>query len=71
MRRLSFTTRYTCLRSTIFFVHLCTMNPRSSTLTLTMYSSLTMIWRGYFLVEKARTNASPCAWRRERDEGKG
>ena len=49
-RRLSLTTKYTCFRSTIFFVHLCTTNPRSSTLTLTMSASLTTIRRGYFLV---------------------
>ena len=59
--RLSFTTRYTCLRSTIFFVHLCTTNPLSSTLMLTMYWPCTRMRRGYFFVLNARMIASPCA----------
>jgi hypothetical protein len=59
--RLSLTTRYTCFRSTIFFVHLCTTNPRSSTFTLTMNSFCTNTRRGYFFVLKARRKASACA----------
>mmetsp|Transcript_130058 Transcript_130058/g.315963 ORF Transcript_130058/g.315963 Transcript_130058/m.315963 type:complete len:216 (+) Transcript_130058:16-663(+) len=59
--RESFTTRYTCFRSMIFFVHLCTTNPRSSIFTETIMLPWTKMRRGYFLLRNARTSASPWA----------